>query len=196
MLTWYLIRSFGMVAVVALSASTALGALASVGGTTPQGLERRTLRQLVHRSVALIGLAALALHLVLTALDSFVPAGWSGVFVPFGSSYSRFSVGLGSIGMWVLVLAAVVGLLRHRLTTAMSPAAWRRIHATAYAGWALAMAHGLITGTDSGTTWARLTYLVCAIAVGVAVVVRLMPGPRRVRDPNGHRVLTTTGGPR
>lgn len=196
MLIWYLIRSLGMVAVVALSLSTALGALASVGGTTPQALEGRTLRQLVHRSVALIGLAALAGHLVLTALDSFVPAGWSGALIPFDSSYSRFAVGLGSLAMWVFVLAAAVGLLRHRLTAGMSPAAWRRVHATAYAGWALAMAHGFINGTDSGTAWARLTYVVCAVAVGVAVVVRLLPGPRRVRDPHGHRVLTTSGGPR
>ena len=41
---------------------------------------------------------------------------------------------------------------------------WRSVHALGYAAWAIALAHGFTTGTDTSVGWVRVTYLLCAAA--------------------------------
>ena len=72
-----------------------------------------------------------------------------------------------------MVLAAATGFLRGRLTTsARAVAIWRYLHGAAYGGWALAMLHGLRTGTDSGVGWVRWLYVGCLGVVAAALVAR------------------------
>ena len=174
MTLWYVARGAGFAALIAFTAATALGALATTRGHGPRGLDRRYLRQMAHRSAAVTGLMMLAIHLVLMITDSYVNVSLSGALIPFTAGYRPFALGLGSIAFSLFALVAVSGALRGRLATSERAARnWRRVHLAAYGGWALSMGHGVLAGTDTGTRWTTAIYLACAAIVALAAVTRL-----------------------
>lgn len=191
MTLWYLARALGLVALVALTASVALGALATVDtGPDQHSRSARLVRQLVHRSVAVTGLVALVLHVAAIVADEYVDVSIPAALVPFTSGYEPFAVGLGVLALWAFVAAAVSGAARGRLAVSRGAVRrWRAVHAAAYGGWLLCMLHGVLAGTDSSTWWALLTYGTCTAAVVLAVAARLvLARPRRV-DGAGSRLL-------
>jgi sulfoxide reductase heme-binding subunit YedZ len=180
MTLWYVARAAGFVALLMLTASVTLGALASTrtGANTPGGLDRRYLRQMAHRSFAVAGLLLIAFHATLIVLDSFVDVSLSGALIPFTSAWRPFAVGLASLALYATVATAISGAARGRLASSAAAARrWRTVHVAAYAGWALAMGHGILAGTDTGTIWSTAIYVVCAIAVLMAVATRLRARP-------------------
>lgn len=191
MTLWYLARALGLVALIGFTASTCLGALSTVGGRSPKAVSWRLMRQLVHRSTALMALGALAVHVVLVVIDSYVDlSAWSAA-VPFTAGYRPLALGLGTLGVYAFVLTAVSGASRGRLATSPSAArAWRAVHVSAYIGWALSMIHGVLAGTDTGRWWSTAVYVACGIAVAASVSVRFVEAqPRRHQTARGTRVL-------
>lgn len=174
MIVWYTARAAGLSALILLTVATALGAVVSARRPTARRLATRTVLQYVHRAAAGAGLAVLVLHVVTILADSYAHVGVTGAIVPFTASYRATAVGLGTLGGYLLIAAAVVGMLRTRF--AASPRGvrtWRRLHSAGYAAWALAVVHGLTAGTDAGTLPVRLLLLGCVLAVGGALVYRL-----------------------
>ncbi|MDR6117466.1 sulfoxide reductase heme-binding subunit YedZ [Aeromicrobium sp. SORGH_AS981] len=198
MTLWFLARALGMVALLGFTASVCLGALASSTGRGGRALEQRAVRQLAHRSVALVALGALALHVGLLVLDTHVALSLTSVVVPFTSGFAPFAVGLGTLGVWAFVATALSGLSRGRLAgSRVSPLVWRTVHGAAYVGWVLSMGHGVLAGTDTGRAWTTIVYAGCALAVAAAVALRVLARPRRTTAPTdsvpGHRVLVRGG---
>jgi sulfoxide reductase heme-binding subunit YedZ len=176
MTLWYLGRAAGIVALVAFTASIFLGALSSSRdrAARPRDAEHRYLLQMAHRSAAICGLLALTCHVGLLVLDSYVDVTIGGVLIPFTAGYRPLALAMGTVGVYAFVLAAVSGAARGRLaTSARAARSWRSVHATAYVGWVLAMAHGILAGTDTGSLWSTATYVTCGSAVAVAGMVRL-----------------------
>jgi len=104
--------------------------------------------------------------------------------VPFTSAWRPLWVGLGSIAAYTMVLAASTGFLRRRLAQSQRAArTWRVLHGAAYAGWALAMLHGLRSGTDTHLPWVRWIYLACLAAVVGSVAVRAIAAAPRDTAP-------------
>ena len=171
---WYMIRALGLVATGAFTISAVLGALSVRGGRTPAAMDRRLVRQLVHRSTALIGLGALTGHLAFVLIDSYVPTSLSGLLIPFTAGYRPFALGLGSLALYALLLTAVSGWLRGGFAGRIGDEAWRRIHFASYVGWALAVGHGFLAGSDSHKTWAELGYLSCVALVAGAAAWRFL----------------------
>lgn len=187
---WYMIRALGLVATGAFTLSAVLGALSVRGGRTPAAMDRRLVRQLVHRSTALIGLGALVGHLSFVLIDTYVPTALSGVLIPFTAGYRPFALGLGTLALYALLLTAVSGWLRGGFAGRISDEAWRRIHFAAYIGWGLAIAHGFLSGSDSHTAWAKVGYLACVGAVAGAALWRFVGGQDdRTIDHAGRRRL-------
>lgn len=186
MILWYLARSAGVVALIAFTASTVLGAL-SPGRTPsprPADIDRRYLVQMAHRSAAITGLLALAAHVVLLVVDAYVDVSIGGALVPYTAGYRPFALALGTIAVYLFILVAVSGAARGRLATSVRAArAWRSIHVMAYLGWVAAMAHGVLAGTDTGARWSTAVYVACAGAVAVAGTVRLRSRARSAADP-------------
>ncbi|TIC79322.1 hypothetical protein [Nocardioides sp. GY 10127] len=176
---WYLIRSFGMVSWVAFTVTAFLGATSAVGGRSDAAVDRRTVRQLLHRGTAVLGLVTLAVHLVLVVLDAYVDTSLTAVFVPFTADYEPFALGVGTLGMYALLLAAGVGWGRRWFVNHATEVTWRRLHLAAYVGWALSLGHGLLSGTDTSQPWALATYAVGTALVVAALVVRLVGRARR-----------------
>jgi hypothetical protein len=180
MTIWFIARGAGLSALVLLTVATALGALVSGGGPARPGA--RVIAQYAHRVTASLGLAVLGLHLTMILADSFAHVGWVGALVPFTSAYRPLWVGLGSLAAYTFLLVAATGFARGRMAgSARGAAVWRTIHGGAYAGWALAMLHGLRAGTDSGLGWVRVLYLGCLLAVLGSVATRLVVGSPAAR---------------
>ncbi|MCW2798884.1 MAG: hypothetical protein JWQ70_356 [Aeromicrobium sp.] len=174
MTLWYLARGAGFAALIAFTASTVLGALATTGRSGAQGLDRRYLRQMAHRSAAVTGLIMLAAHIVLILTDVYVNVSLTGALLPFTAGYRPLALGLGSIAVYLFVLVAISGAARGRLaTSARGARTWRRVHLMAYVGWVLSMGHGILAGTDTGTRWTTAIYVACGAAVVFAVGARL-----------------------
>lgn len=187
MTLWYLIRSLGMVSLLALTASTTLGAMATSGAGTPDGIDTRLLRQLAHRSLGVLGLTALVLHIAIAVVDKYVAVPLTAAVLPFGSGYRPVAMAVGVLGLYALIVTTLSGAVRTSMASSPSGTRnWRLLHASAYLGWILSMVHGLFSGTDTSTWWGIATYLACGIAVIAALVVRLRVRPRRVLDVRGN----------
>jgi hypothetical protein len=180
MTIWSIARGAGLAALVLLTVATSLGALVSGGGPTRP--EARVVAQYAHRVAASLGLAVLGLHLTMILADSFAHVGWVGALVPFTSQYRPLWVGLGSLAAYTFLLVGATGFARGRMAgSAGGAAVWRTLHGAAYAGWAMAILHGLRSGTDSSLAWVRLLYLACLLAVVGSVVTRVAVGSPKAR---------------
>jgi hypothetical protein len=173
MLIWYLARGAGIAGFAALSVATGVGAAVSRRSVH---YERRVLWQYVHRAAALSGVSLLIGHLLFLLADSYARVGWVGALVPFASAYRPWQVTLGLIALYLFVAISVSGVLRSRFAQSERGAGlWRGIHVFSYLGWALSALHFLVTGTDSGTWWAR-SILVGGVAVVLTGVIRRLAG--------------------
>jgi sulfoxide reductase heme-binding subunit YedZ len=202
MTLWFLARAAGFMALVGATAAVCLGATASGSSPATRLLrrDRRLLLQLAHRSAAVVTLALLALHAVLLVLDRHVDLSVPGALVPFTAGYRGLAVGLGTLAVYCFAVVALTGAARGRLAgSARAVRWWRPVHALAYVAWPLAMAHGLLAGTDSTRSWAWGLYGACALAVLVAAGARLAAEERHVAGPlsawrqvyRRHRTVTT-----
>jgi sulfoxide reductase heme-binding subunit YedZ len=185
-----------MVALITLSCTTILGILSTRTATTARALDQRIVRQLVHRSTALLGVLALATHITLAVADKYASVSVVGAMIPFAAGYRPVAVGVGTIATYILIAVALSGLTRARFASSRTGlAVWRAVHVMAYVGWVLAIGHGIFAGSDSNTGWALMTYIACAVSViGTAAWRFMAPQPRRYRDWRGHRRLIATGG--
>lgn len=166
---WYLNRSTGVVLLVLLSLTLALGILAAgarAGGRLPAFVP-----QSLHRSLSGTAVLLLGAHLASAVADEYVDIRWWQVLSPIGAGYQPLWLGLGALSVDLLLAVLLTSLLRHRL----SPRWWRLTHLAAYAAWPLAMAHSLGIGTDisAGRPWALGAAAGSGCVVAAALGVRL-----------------------
>lgn len=161
---WYLSRAAGIVSLVLLTAVLVLG-MATSGRASTTALPRAGVLRL-HRSVSLAALVFLVLHIVAAIADGYVELGIVDVFLPFGSAWDPFWVGLGAVAVDLLLAITVTSLVRRHL----SPRVWRGVHLASYALWPIAVAHGLgSAGGDGVRAWTSAITGVCVVAVGTAL---------------------------
>jgi predicted ferric reductase len=167
---WYLTRATGLVALVLLTVSMALGVLVSVRYQRP-ALPRFVTAGL-HRNASLLALACTGVHIVTTVADTYAHIGWQAAVIPFSSGYRTLWLGLGTIAFDLMLALTVTSLVRARI----SYRAWRAVHATAYLCWPVAVLHGLGTGTDTPVRWVLALTLGCVAVVVACVCWRLAYG--------------------
>jgi predicted ferric reductase len=170
-LLWYTTRGAGAVSLILLSAVVVLGLLARLR-VEARGWPR-FLSAAVHRDLALMTLVFLLLHIVTAVVDPFTHLGIAAAFVPFGSYYRTFWLGLGTIAFELLLAIVATSLLRHRI----GARSWRAIHWLAYASWPVAVLHGIGTGTDSSAVWLLAIDIACVAAVLSALAWRALAAP-------------------
>ncbi len=174
---WYTTRGAGAAALVALTATMVLGIVdvrRVAGARWP-----RFVIDTLHRDVALVAVALLAVHIATAVIDSFAPIALLDAVIPFVSAYRPLWLGLGALAFDLLLALAITSLLRRRL----GYRAWRAVHWAAYACWPLALVHGLGTGTDIPFTWMLALTLACAVATLAAVAWRVIATGARIRVP-------------
>src|SRR5205823_10812375 len=174
---WYLMRASGVVSLLLLTGVFVLGI-----ATTKRWRTRRMpgfAAVALHRSISLLSVVFLAVHVITAAVDPYAVVSVASVFVPFVAGRSAFWVGLGALSLDLVVALIVSSLLRSHL----SPRLWRGVHWLAYAAWPLALAHGVGMGTDNGTIWLQAIAAACVGAVLALVGWRLgerARGPKRL----------------
>ncbi|HET8976721.1 MAG TPA: ferric reductase-like transmembrane domain-containing protein [Solirubrobacteraceae bacterium] len=167
---WFVTRGTGAVSLVLLTLAIALG-VADVRRTRLVGVPRFVFDS-VHRSVSLLAVTFIAVHIVTVLLDSFAPITLLDVFIPFHSPYRPIWLGLGTVAFDLLVAVTITSLLRMRL----GYRAWRATHWLAYGSWPVALVHGFGTGTDGHTHWLLLLSAACVAVMLTAVVARVSAG--------------------
>jgi methionine sulfoxide reductase heme-binding subunit len=175
---WYATRAAGLVTLLLLTATTALGLLTA--GRVSTDRWPRFLVIGLHRNISLLALVFLGLHIGTTVVDSYTSVGIQDAVIPFLSGYHRLWLGLGAIASDVLIALSVTSALRQRIGHRL----WRVVHWCGYLCWPIAMVHGLGIGTDRTHTWVFFLALACGGAVLVAGIVRgidLLPSRRLAR---------------
>jgi sulfoxide reductase heme-binding subunit YedZ len=169
---WYLMRGTGVVALLLLTAVVVLGV-----GTTNRWRPARTPRFVtlaLHRSISLLAVCFLAIHIVTALIDPYAAVRAFQVVVPLPLGPYPFWLGLGALSLDAVAALVVTSLLRHRL----SFKTWKAVHWVGYASWPLAFVHSLGMGSDASTVWFRALAATSAAAVALAVARRLL-GARR-----------------
>jgi len=169
---WYLTRATGTMALILLTLSVVLGVIDVERYTTPR--TPRFVIDRTHRTVSLLAVAFLVVHIVTAALDSFASIALIDAVVPFAGTYRPCWLGLGAASFDLVLAVVITSLARRRL----GYRAWRVTHWLAYASWPIALLHGLGTGSDIKTTWMIAISAACLAAVLLAVCVRVTSGLR------------------
>ncbi|MGZ4332655.1 MAG: ferric reductase-like transmembrane domain-containing protein [Gaiellaceae bacterium] len=169
---WLLARAAGITAYSLL-------ALSVLAGLVLKSRPTRRLRPAavteVHKTLAVMGLGALALHGTALVLDSTVKVTPTALLMPGLVSYRPVPVALGVIGGWLFALVTASFWLRKRIGVKN----WRRLHWFTYALFTLATLHGLLSGTDTAQPWMRDLYLGALGAVAAATAWRVLAPPAR-----------------
>ncbi|MFC1409847.1 hypothetical protein ACEZCY_24235 [Streptacidiphilus sp. N1-12] len=156
----------------------------------------RVAMQSVHRATSVAALGFLATHIAVKVAEQ--DATPLVALLPFGGG-ATFAVGLGTLAADLLVLTAATGAVRGRFAGSRRPWLWRVLHSGAYACWPIALAHGLTAGR-AAAVWVLWSYGLCAAAVGLALLVRLLGAAgrgsarrRTVRTLRAYRPRTPKG---
>ena len=168
---WSLSRATGLVLLVLLTLTLALGMLATAR-STPRWWPRFATAAL-HVELSVLSLALLVAHVTVTVLDDWVEIGWVDAVVPFRAGYRPVWTGLGTVAALLLVTAAGTAAARRFLPLPL----WRRTHYLTHAAWPVAVVHGLGAGSDRGSPGAVALTLGCVALVTFATVLRFTGAP-------------------
>jgi hypothetical protein len=163
----FLLFYSGVFALIALSGAVAAGLLAT--DRMVMSPDNRILAQALHRTMSLIGISALANHIMLEVLAQ--RARIIDGIVPFMAARDTFYMGLGTIASDLFIIIIVTGIARRRFSSGARRWVWRSLHATAYAAWPLAVLHGLLAGR-SAKPYVDWSYGGCLAAVGLVLTIR------------------------
>jgi sulfoxide reductase heme-binding subunit YedZ len=170
---WYTTRVTGMVTLVLFTLVIILGTLVAnrVGG---KKIGRFELNEL-HRSITMVAMAFLVIHILTTLLDSYVATGWLSPILPFLSHYRRVGVALGAVAFDLMIAVWVSSLLKVRVKNQ----SWRFIHWFSWLAFASAVIHAYMTGTDAKDGVGLALVAACTLGVLVSALWRFFARPAR-----------------
>jgi DMSO/TMAO reductase YedYZ heme-binding membrane subunit len=168
---WYATRATGIVALALLTTTTFLGVLTA--GRARSDVPAFA-RADVHRRLAALTLAFLAIHIITAVVDSYVHIGWVGVVVPFASGYESLWIAIGAVSFDLFVAIALSSVLRRHI----SASAWRAVHWLAYLNWPTAVIHTLGMGTDTKLDWVLALVALMVASVVAVTAWRVVDGVR------------------
>ena len=166
---WLASRASGIVALVLITASVALGLTMASKVVTARGVRPMLAR--VHEQTALAGLIAIAVHGITLLGDAWLNPGLTGVLVPFTMGYEPAYTGLGTIAGYLALALGLSFYARRRIGAKL----WRKAHRATVVVYVLALVHTLGAGTDAGSTWLRAFMLSTAVPIAVLFALRVRP---------------------
>jgi predicted ferric reductase len=165
---WVLARVAGLSSYAALAIALVTG----IGLRTAvfDWLGSNRLVRSVHEYTTVLWIPLAVIHIVSLLLDSTARIGLLDVFVPFHSSYGTLAIGVGALSLDILLVVTVTAYLKRRMPKEL----WLWVHRLAYAAFALAFLHAILSGTDfsdpvvSAITWGTAATL---LTLGVVRVL-------------------------
>lgn len=168
---WYLSRSSAFVAYILLWASMAFGIaitnkMARLWPGAPTTFE-------LHQLTGLLGLGFALLHALVLLGDRYIGYSLAGILVPFaGAGYRPGWVGLGQLSLYGTALVGLTFYVRKHI----GQRRWRAIHFLSFAVYAMALVHGIMSGTDTGERWASGLYWITGGSLLLLTVYRVLAG--------------------
>jgi predicted ferric reductase len=117
-------------------------------------LLERTFTYDFHEWLSWLGIAFIAVHVVVLMADKYLPYSLWQVLIPFLSPYRPLWVGIGVISLYLTLLVTVTFYLRQRI----GMGSFRKVHYLSLPAYLGATLHGLYAGTDSALPIAGLLY--------------------------------------
>jgi methionine sulfoxide reductase heme-binding subunit len=178
---WLASRASGIVALVLIALSVAIGLAMAAKAFRKPGLPRILIA--IHEHAALAALVAIAVHGITLLGDSFLNPGPVGIAVPFVIDHARVFTGLGIIGGY---LAAILGLtfyIRRRIGTRR----WRNLHRLTPLVYVLGVTHAVGSGSDAGEPWMIALLVATGTPILYLGILRALPpvNPRAARAESG-----------
>ena len=125
----------------------------------------------LHKFVSLLGLGAALFHSLILVGDRYIQYTLIDVLLPFaGQSYEPIWVGIGQVAFYVWGIITFSFYVRKRIGTQT----WRLIHLVSFLAYAMALVHGITSGTDSGTLWTSLIYWSSSGSLLFLLIYRVM----------------------
>jgi hypothetical protein len=165
---WFLEYYSGVFSLVALSLAVMVGILAT--DRLVLLIQHRVLLQAIHRATAVAAVGFLAIHIAMKVMEGH--ASVVDVAIAFLASHRATFIGLGTIAMYLMVVAAWTGIVRGRFADSTRPWMWRALHSCAYLCWPIALLHGLKSGRPAAG-WVVASYAICLILVFLSLLIRL-----------------------
>ena len=165
---WYLSRASAFTGFVLLWLSMASGLLISnkMARIWPGAFTAFDL----HQFTSLLGLGFIVLHMLSLLGDHYIGYNLIQLLVPFAAApYRPLWVALGQIGFYLLIPVTFTFYIRRQIGNY----AWRMIHFLSYAVFAMALFHGLSSGTDSSNVWVNWMYWLGAISLTALTIYRV-----------------------
>lgn len=173
---WYLARAGGVMAYLLLWLATCWGIMMS--SKVIKGVVDVPVAYALHEYLPILGVVFAALHAVVLLGDSYIDfAPWH-LLVPFAGPYKPLWTGLGIVALYMSVALIASFYVRKRI----GQKTWRALHYTSYLAFLLALLHGVMAGSDTGSMTMRLLYVLTG---GLSVFLLLyrmlayMPRPQR-----------------
>lgn len=174
---WLEARASGLLAYLLLTCSVLAGLLLKSRpfGSVPKPASVTD----VHRFLALLAIAATAVHGITLVLDRSITITFAALVVPGWIPYRPLATGIGVVAAELMVVVYASFSQRKRIGARN----WRRLHWATYGVFAAMVVHGAGSGTDTKEAWVRGLY---AVTVGLVVAASFWRGavpPRRASRP-------------
>ena len=166
-LSWHISRATGLIAYALLAASTIWGVLLTT--RVIKDWAPGTLSMLLHASASWLAVVMMFVHVGMLLFDKYYNYSFGDLLVPFTGPYRPLAVGLGTIAAW-LTLAITVSYSVRRV---IGQRAWRWLHYTSYASFALVTLHSLMAGTDTSKLGMWVVMSVTSVIVAGLLIFRV-----------------------
>jgi predicted ferric reductase len=181
---WFLSRASGIAAYVLLWISTVIGIgitsrLTRVWPGGPAAID-------LHEFASLLGLGLLGVHVAVLLGDRFIVYSPLSLFVPFVGAYRPLEVALGQVAFWLLLPVTFTFYLRRWI----GYRTFKVIHYASFLVFALALAHGVTSGSDTGLV--APVYWLTGLSVVALTVARILRARSKGRPAPVERPVAAT----
>lgn len=161
---WYAARAGGFVAYLLLWLGALCGVLLS--GKQVKGIYAFG----VHEFMPILAMLFAALHSLVLLGDRYINFSLLDIAVPFTAPYRPLWTGLGTVALYLGAALAASFYLRRWINRRT----WRLLHYATYLVFGLALAHGIMAGTDSSAPGVRWLYVTTGAALLFATLLRIL----------------------
>jgi methionine sulfoxide reductase heme-binding subunit len=165
---WVVARSSGVACLLALSIAILTGMAMRSGALTWLSHNRGI--RVLHDFTNWLWIPLGALHVAALVADHTAKIGLLDLVIPFGVSYGRFEIGLGTFSLIILTIVVVTTWLRRW----MPYGDWLTLHRLSYIGFVALFAHSLLSGTDLADPRLATLLWTTAVLLGLVGLARLV----------------------
>jgi predicted ferric reductase len=170
---WYMSRGAGLIAYLLLWGAAAWGLVVST--KVARGLIAASAVTGLHEFLSLAALAFAGFHALVLLGDSYINFSVIDISYPFAASYQPGRVGLGQMAFYLSAILILSFYARKQI----GHKTWRWLHYLTFLTYAIVLAHGFTTGTDSAALPVRVMYIGTGAVIVFLIYYRLLSGGQR-----------------